>query len=73
LRDAGARLPFRVFGFAARFTVVTAADRPLVDLAARSEPQTRDGIADIGLAIPLCRWHLPRLCGFPVADRADYS
>ena len=65
-------LPFRVFGLVARFR----ASPPgivLSELATRSEYRARRSIALIGSAIPLCRWPLPRLCGFPSTDFADHS
>jgi hypothetical protein len=51
---------------------VTAEARPLLELAARSECSSHRSIAATGLAIPLCRWPLPRLCGFPSAGSAGY-
>jgi hypothetical protein len=40
-------------------------------LAARSECSSHRSIAITGLAIPLCRRPLPRLCGFPSTGATD--
>jgi hypothetical protein len=41
-----------------------------MEFAARLEFASRPGITCMGWMIPLCRWSLPRLCGFPRASRA---
>jgi hypothetical protein len=64
-------LPFRVFGVGCSTFRVAAWRRPLVEFAARSEFSTRRSIMLMGYMIPLCRWPLPRLCGFSSSESAD--
>jgi hypothetical protein len=61
----------RVFGFAARIAGVPAGESSSCGITSRSESFARQGIARIGSTIPLCRWPLPRLCGFPLPDLGD--
>jgi len=68
-REGVARGSFRVFGRVARSGVVSAAGRPLLELASRSESLFRQRIALMGWTIPLCRWPFPRLCGLSVDGR----
>jgi len=42
-------------------------------MAARPEFRIRRSNAVMGSAFPLRRWHLPRPCGFPSADRGGHS
>jgi hypothetical protein len=64
-------LPFRVFGCVARRGALPP-HGVLSELATRPESRARRSTAVIGLAIPLCRWPFPRLCGFPSSDRAGH-
>jgi hypothetical protein len=52
LRSAGARASFGVFGCTARTAHVAAAERPAVELAARSEFRVRRASARIGFGTP---------------------
>jgi len=63
-------LSFRASSSTARNARVAAASRPRVRLAACPENRATRRIGTIGSPIPLCRWRLPRLCGFPprIAD-----
>jgi hypothetical protein len=69
-RSSAARGSFRVFGFAARSAGVSAHGSSTCEVGVAFRVFTRRSIAVIGLAIPLCRWHWPRLWGFPAADPA---
>lgn len=64
-RQPAARFALQSFQLNRSKRRVAAASRPRVRLAACSEELAIRRIGGIGFPIPLCRWRLPRLCGFP--------